>query len=173
MHVHEAIGHKRAIRRFADRPLADDDLTAILEAGRRAESSKNSQQRDFIVVRDRARLGELAGIGRYADHLAGAAAAIALVTPNPRAPGASLSLVFDVGLATESMMLAAWERGVGTCPVTVYYQARCRRILGYPDDRWCGYVLSIGYPADREDLTRPNRQGGRRTLADVVRVERW
>jgi nitroreductase len=173
MDVLDAIGHKRAIRRFADRPLSDEHLTAILDAGRRAGSSKNSQQREFIVVRDRQRLRELAGIGRYADHLAGAAVAIAIVTPNPRAAGASLSLVFDVGLAAESMMLAAWELGIGSCPVTVYYQGMCRRILGYPQERWCGYVLSIGYPAEPNELVRANRPGGRRALADLVRHEHW
>ena len=173
MDVHAAIAHKRAIRSFADRPLANEDLTAILNAGRRAGSSKNTQRRDFIVVRDRARLEELARIGAYARHLAGAAAAIAIVTPDPRAAGASLSLVFDVGLAAESMMLAAWELGVGTCPVTVYHQAMCRRILGYPLDRHCGYMLSIGYPADPADLDRPSRPAGRRRLEDIVHAERW
>jgi nitroreductase len=173
MDVRDAIHHKRAIRTFATRPLAEEDLTAILEAGRRAGSSKNGQRRDFVVVRDRARLAELSRIGAYAGHLADAGAAIAIVTPDPRAPGASLSLVFDVGLAAESMMLAAWELGVGSCPVTVYYQAMCRRILGYPGDRHCGYVLSIGYPADPADLARPNRPGGRRPLESLVHDETW
>jgi nitroreductase len=173
MDVAEAIAHKRAIRRFTERPLERDHLASILDAGRRAGSSKNNQRRDLVVVEDRDRLKELAGVGAYAGHLAHAAAAIALVAPDPRAPGASLSLVFDVGLAAESMMLAAWGLGVGTCPVTVYYQDRCRRILDYPKDRWCGYVLSIGYPADRSDLVRPNRPGGRRPLANIVHQETW
>jgi hypothetical protein len=46
-------------------------------------------------------------------------------------------------------------------------------VLGYPDDRWCGYVLSIGYPADADDLVRPNKAGGRRPLADLVHREHW
>ncbi len=173
MDVRTAIARKRVIRRFADRPLAEDDLTAILEAGRRADSSKNQQRRDLVVVLDRERLHQLATVGAYADHLAGAAAAIAIVTPDPRAAGASLSLVFDVGLAAEGMMLAAWELGVGTCPVTVYEQERCREVIGYPEDRWCGYVLSVGYPADPADLERPKRPGGRRALDDIVHHERW
>jgi nitroreductase len=173
MTVGEAIAHKRAIRTFADRPLAEDDLTAILDAGRRAGSSKNSQRREFIVVRDRDRLAALAAVGPYAGHLARAAAAIAIVTPDPRAPGASLSLVFDVGLAAESMMLAAWGRGVGSCPVTVYDHDRCRLVLGYPADLACSYLLSVGYPADPGDLTRPNRPGGRRPLDSMLHQERW
>jgi hypothetical protein len=46
-------------------------------------------------------------------------------------------------------------------------------LLGYPDDRWCEYILSFGYPADPSQLTRPNRSGRRRGLDDVVRDERW
>ena len=60
-------------------------------------------------------------------------------------------------------MLAAWEIGIGSCPATVYDQAIARDVLGHPGDRWCGYVLSFGFPADPGDLT-PTRAGGRRPL---------
>ena len=112
-------------------------------------------------------------VGRFAAHVGGAAAAVGLVTPDPTSPGASLSLVWDAGLAAENMMLAAWELGVGSCPATVYEQAVAREILDYPEDRWCGYVLSFGYPADPDDMTRPPRAGGRRPLDDVLHRERW
>jgi nitroreductase len=171
--VWTAIRAKRMVRRFADRPLTPEHLERIVDAGRHAGSSKNQQAWDFIVVEERTTLERLAAVGPFADHVAGAAAAIALVTPDPTVPGASLSLVWDAGLAAENMMLAAWELGVGTCPATVYEQAVAREILAYPDDRWCGYLLSVGYPADLEDLERPPRAGGRRPLADVVHRERW
>jgi len=61
--VEQAVAKIRAIRHFADVPLADNDLHAILDAGRRAGSSKNLQRWHFIVVRERARLRELAGVG--------------------------------------------------------------------------------------------------------------
>jgi nitroreductase len=95
------------------------------------------------------------------------------VTPDPRAPGASLSLAWDAGLAAENMMLVAWELGIGSCPATVYEQPVARDVLGFPEDRFCGWILSFGYPADPDDLTRPPKPGGRKPLDEVVRRERW
>ncbi len=168
-----AIGHRREIRRFAERPLSPGHLERILDAGRRAGSSKNTQRREFIVCRERAHLRELAEVGPYAGHLGGAAVAVALVTPDPRGPGDPLSIAFDVGLAAQNMMLAAWELGVGSCPATVYEQDLARSFLGYPESHHCEYVLSFGYPADPADLTRPLRRGGRKPLAEIVHEERW
>jgi nitroreductase len=171
--VWEAILHRRAIRRFADRPLDEADVERILAAGRRSGSSKNQQRWDFIVCRDRARLRELSVIGPWAGHLAGAAAAIALVTPDPRATEAPLSVMFDLGQAAANMQLAAWELGIGSCPATVYDHALAARLLGLPADRHCEFFLSFGYPADPGELEAPLRAGGRRPLDELVHEERW
>jgi len=173
MDVWTAIRTKRMVRRFEPRPLAPDHLTRIVDAGRHAGSSKNQQRWDFLVVEDRDRLRRLSEVGPYAGHLAGAAAAVALVTPDPRAAGASLSLAWDAGLAAENMMLAAWEVGIGSCPATVYEQSVARDALGFPEDRFCGWILSFGYPADPDELTRPPKPGGRKPLDEVVHRERW
>jgi nitroreductase len=171
--VEKAVERLRTVRRFAAEPLSDDDLEAILDAGRRAGSSRNLQRWTFIVVRERERLAALSKVGQFAGHLAGAAVAVALVTPDPHAPGAPLSVVWDLGLAAQNMMLVAWEHGVGSCPATVYDHDLCRSLLGYPDDHHCEYILSFGHPADPDAPGRPPRSGGRRALADVVRWERW
>ncbi len=171
--VWRAIATVRVIRKFADRPLEPDHLDRILKAGRRAGSSKNLQRWTFIVIRDRGRLEELAAVGPFAGHLAGAAVAIALVTPEPTAPGMPLSVVFDIGRAAQNMVLAAWELGIGSAPATVYEHDTARRILGYPDDQRCEYLLSFGYPADPAELSAPPRAGGRRDLDEMVREERW
>ncbi|HET9853287.1 MAG TPA: nitroreductase family protein [Candidatus Limnocylindrales bacterium] len=173
MDVWTAIRTKRMVRRFRDERLAAGQLERIVDAGRRAASSKNQQRWDFVAVRERERLRALSVVGPYAGHVAGAAVAVALLTPDPRAPGASLSLVWDLGLAAENMMLAAWELGIGSCPATVYDQAIARDVLGHPEDRWCGYVLSFGFPADPDDLTRPPKPGGRRPLDEILHRERW
>jgi nitroreductase len=173
MSVRDAIRTKRVVRRFADRPLEAPHLERILDAGRHAGSSKNLQRWDFIVCRDRAHLTELAGVGPWAGHLAGAAVAIALVTPDPRTADAPLSILFDLGQAAANMQLAAWELGIGSVPATVYDHDLARRSLGYPADRYCEYLLSFGYPADPAALTAPPRRGGRRPLAEIVHEERW
>ena len=173
MSVWDAVAHKRVVRTFADRPLAADDLVRILNAGRRAASSKNLQRWQFIVCRDRDHLRELAAVGPWADHIAGAAVAVALVTPDPAAADAPLSVMFDLGMAAGNMMLVAWELGIGSVPATVYEHDMARRLLGYPEDHHCEYLLSFGYPADESVLTRPNKAGGRVALTDIVHDERW
>jgi len=161
------------VRTFEARPLGADHLERILDAGRHAGSSKNLQRWDFIVVDDRDHLRALSAVGPYARHLAGAAVAVALVTPDPSAPGAALSILWDLGLAAQNMMLAAWELGIGSCPATVYEPALARELLGYPEDRACEYLLSFGYPANPDDLTRLPRPGGRRPLAGLIHPDRW
>jgi nitroreductase len=168
-----AVRSRRVIRRFADRPLEPAHLDRILRAGRRANSSKNSQRWAFIVCRDREHLRALAEVGPFAGHLAGAAVAIALVTPDPAKSGVPLSVMFDLGQAADSMMLVAWELGIGSVPATVYQHDLARELLGYPEDHHCEFLLSFGYPADPADLTRPLKPGGRRPLDVLVHEERW
>ena len=171
--VWTAVASKRAIRKFSDRPLADEVLQRILDAGRHSGSSKNTQPWTFIVCRDREHLRELSVVGDWAGHLAGATIAIALVTKDPRIVDAPLSVYWDLGQAAQNMMLVAWELGIGSVPATVYDQALVRRLLGLPDGQHCEFLLSFGYPADPAHLTRPPRAGGRRPLSDIVRQERW
>jgi nitroreductase len=173
MDLERAVETLRVVRRFRDQPLRDDDLVAILNAGRRAGSSKNLQRWHFIVIRQRVTLAALAKVGPYAGHLAGGAAAIALVTPDPAADEQPLSVMWDLGRAAQNMTLVAWARGIGSVPATVYDQELCRAILGYPADARCEYLLDFGYPADEAALTKPLKKGGRRPLDEVVYYERW
>lgn len=173
MDTWQAIDSIRAVRRFQERGPEAAHLRRILNAGRRAGSSKNLQRWAFIVVRDRDHLRELAAVGPFAGHLAGAPLAIALVTPDPAGTDAPLSVMWDLGRAAQNMVLAAWELGIGSVPATVYDQALARRLLGYPDDQWCEFLISFGYPADPAALIAPKRAGGRVTLESIVHEERW
>jgi len=173
MDVQAAIAGLRVVRSFEERALAPEHLTAILDAGRRASSSKNQQRWTFIAITERARLRDLASVGKYAGHLAGAAAAVALVTPDPGGPDEPLSVMWDLGLASQNMILVAWSMGIGSCPVTVYDQDLVRRLLGLPDGMACQFLLSFGYPADPSQLTAPKRRGGRKPLEAIVHEERW
>lgn len=168
MDVHETIGSLRAIRAFDGRPIPDDVLERILEAGRRAPSSMNEQRWAFVVSTDPAHLRELATIGDYADHVAGAAAAIALLTPEAEEPWRRESIAFDLGQCAQNMQLAAWAEGVGSVHAAVYDEARTRELLGYPAGWRCDYLLSLGYPRRRS-----TSRGGRTRLDELVHRERW
>ena len=172
MNTWEAINSVRVIRDFAERPLSAEHEARILNAARRTGSSKNEQTWAFIVIHDRDHLRQLTGVGRYADHLAGAATAVALVTPDESA-GWRNTRMWDLGRAAQNMVLAAWELGIGSAPATVFEHELASRLLGLPADRRCNYLLSFGYPADPSELTATNKGGGRKPLEAVVREERW
>ncbi|MEI6101733.1 MAG: nitroreductase family protein, partial [Eubacteriales bacterium] len=52
MNVLDAIQSRRSIRLYSDRPVEEEKLRKILEAGRLAPSASNLQNCKFIVVRD-------------------------------------------------------------------------------------------------------------------------
>ena len=169
----QAIARVRVIRSYADRPIEPEKLIAIVDAGRHAGSSQNRQRWDFILITERQTLERLGQVGRHAAHVPDATAAIALVTPDPRAPRAPLSITWDLGRAAQNIVLAAWALGIGSCPVTVHDHELARELIGYPDGRDCTYLITLGYPADLDDVARPPRAGGRKPLAEVFHRERW
>jgi nitroreductase len=171
--VREAISSQRAIREFSEREIAQQDLRRIVDAGRRAPSSKNEQRRSFIVCSDRVHLRELSTIGDYAQHIAGAAAAVALVTPEAEEGWRREGIAFDLGHAAQNMMLCAWELGIGSVHAAVYDEDRARALLGYPTGFRCDYLLSFGYPRSPDAMRVARRAGGRRSLDEVLHQERW
>ncbi len=173
MDTWKAVDSIRVVREFSDRLIDSDDLARILNAGRRAGSSKNTQRWTFVVVADKAHLQELSEVGPFAGHVAGAAVAIALVTPDPHDPQSPLSVVWDCGRAAQNMVLTAWELGIGSAPATVYDHARVSASLSLPPGQHCEYILSFGYPRDPWVLDAPKKPGGRRPLDEVVHRERW
>jgi nitroreductase len=170
MNVSEAIRTKRAVRKFQDRPLPEEVTLAILNAGRRSQSSKNEQAWQFIVIRDKGILKPLSECGPWAGHLAGAAMAVAILTPDPLA---KFQTMFDAGQAAAFMQLAAWELGVGSVPASIYEAEMARKILGFPSEWHLRIALSFGYPLDEEKITAPPKQGGRKPLDEFVHWERW
>ncbi|MCJ7512557.1 MAG: nitroreductase family protein [Anaerolineales bacterium] len=170
MEVSAAIRTKRAVREFAPTPLPVEVVSRILNAGRRAQSSKNTQPWQFIAIQDRPTLEHLAKLGTYAGHLAGAALGVALVTPDP---DQRWSILFDAGQAAAYMQLAAWELGLGSCLATIYQLDAARELLGFPSDMVCHVAISFGYPADPSVLQAPLRSGGRKVLENIVHLDRW
>lgn len=170
MDVAEAIRLKRAVREFAPTPLPEDVVARILAAGRRAQSSKNTQPWHFIAIRQRQTLEALSRLGTYAGHLAGAALGIAILTLDP---AQRWSIAFDAGQAAACMQLAAWELGVGSCIASIYEPEAAGELLQVPPDLHFEVALSFGYPADAAVLTAPPRAGGRRPLDETVRLEHW
>jgi nitroreductase len=171
METWDAVTSRRNVRRFADQPIDEAVLDRILEAGRRAPSSRNSQPWDFVVVTDRAQLRELSKVWRGGAHVADSAATIALVARETDDQRTRDTAQYDLGQATMAMMIVAADNGIGSGHSAVADQAKAREVLTLPEDRRVAYLLDLGYPADRplKPIKRPNR----RPFDDVVHKGRW
>jgi nitroreductase len=170
MNVNEAIRMKRAVRQFRDQPLPEEAVQEILQAGRRAQSSKNTQPWQFIAIRDKDTLKALSECGTYAGHLEGAALGVAILTPDP---AERFSIMLDAGQASAYMQLAAWELKIGSCLATIYDHDAARQLLGYPPRLHLNIAISFGYPVDEAYLTTPPQKGGRRPFDEIVHWDRW
>jgi nitroreductase len=171
MDTWDTIRSRRNVRQYQDRPLGEDDLRQVLEAARRTPSSSNDQRWDFVVVQDRDRLLRLAEVWQGARHIGGSAATIALIAPDESGPQVRESIAYDLGQVTMSIMIAAADLGIGTGHSSVRDQEIARDVLGFPEGHMCGWLIGMGYPADRP--LRPIRKPARRDFDDVVHWETW
>jgi nitroreductase len=171
METWDAIRARRNVRDFEDRPIAEEDLDRVLEAGRRAPSSRNWQPWDFVVVTDRDQLVELAKVWEYGQHVARSAATVALVLPVGLEVREHEIALYDLGQATMAMQIAAADLGIGSGHSAVADQDQARRVLGLPDNRYLAYLMDLGYPADRP--LRPIRTPNRRPFDQVIHRGRW
>jgi nitroreductase len=171
METWDAIRARRNVRAYTSDPIPEAALLRIAEAGWRAPSASNRQHWDFVVVTDRAQLESLSTVWQGAGHIAGAAAAIALVIPQYDDDHTRLTSYYDLGQATYAIMLAAADLGVGTGHSSVGDQDKARSILGVPSDHDVAFLIGLGYPAGRplHPLLKPNR----RPFDEVVRRGHW
>jgi nitroreductase len=146
-----AIVSRREVREYDGRPLTDDAVRRILDAGRLAGSSKNRQARRFVVVRGR--VAEVAEAVYMPRNVLSASLVVAVVTFG-KGP-----LAFDAGRAAQNMMLAAWNEGIGSCPNGIADGEAMGRALALAEAEQAAIVLSFGYPLRvRSPERRPPEQ---------------
>jgi nitroreductase len=158
-----AIASKRDLRGYADRPVPEDVLVRILDAGRLAGSARNRQPWRFVVI-ESGELGEqLAETVYEPGNVRGAAFVVAIVGRNS----------LDVGRCAQNMMLAAWNEGVGSCPNGMTDAARTAELLGLGDGEEVAIVLSFGYPTfeprpERRSAEEWSARANRKPLDEIV-----
>lgn len=161
--VFDRISTLLAVREYSDRAIPDDLVRRILEAGWLTGSSMNRQPWHFVAVRDRAlltRLGELVSSGRYT-----AQAQLAVVVAHEKESRFGVS---DASRAIQSMMLAAWDEGVGSNWTGFGGLEEVRALVGLDDTYEVLAVIPFGYPAN------PDLKGikKRRPFDEVVSQDR-
>lgn len=140
MDAYLAIVSKREIRTYDRRPLPDEVIERILDAGRIAGSSKNSQPWHFYAVTSRDLLERLAETVYASSNVREAALAVAIATRGARS-------AFDAGRAAQNMMIAAWGDGVGSCPNGMPDPDRTAALIDLDDEESVRIILTFGYPA--------------------------
>ena len=162
--VFEAARTMLAMREFAERPVPDDVLRRVVEAGRQTASARNGQPWHFVLVRDREDLRKLGSLVRTGGYTAHAAAAV--IVGYEKATGQyGMS---DVSRAIQAMLLTAWAEGVGSNWTGFGGLEGVRKEFGFPDSYDVVAVLPFGYPR-RKVVGRKRRK----PFNDVVSSERF
>jgi len=164
MDAYRAVVDKRDQRAFLLRPIPEDALGRILQAGRMTGSSKNREPNRFVVVRDRARIAALAGLSHYARWLADAAMIVVIAQTERHE--------FDAGRCAQNMMLAAWRDGIGSCPAHLPESALAQ-LLAIPESLHINRVIAFGYIDPQRTAPPKSVARSRLPLEELVHWESW
>lgn len=162
MSIYDKIITRRTIRQFKSRPLSQEILKNLVNAGRLAPSGANLQPLEFIVIDDATIKKDVFPCLKWAAYIAPegnprtgqepTAYVVVLVNEEIRPQGYE----WDVGAAMENMILTAWEEGIGSCWLLSIDRDRLRQILSVPASYRIDSILALGYPAEEsvvEELT--------------------
>lgn len=145
MDTYLAIASKRDRRDYADRPVPEEIVRRILDAGRLAGSAVNRQPWRFVVVEERSLVERLAETVYAPNNVLTARLVITVVVTGRE------QAAFDGARAVQNMFLAAWNDGVASCPNGMPEPARTAEVLGLDEGERSLIVLSFGYPARPAD----------------------
>lgn len=163
MDVFEAVRTILAVRSYQDRPVPEELVERIVEAGRLTASSMNKQPWRFIVVRERETLRRLGALAKTGPYIAQAALAIVVAVEDTR------FAVSDASRAIQSMMLTAWADGVGSNWVGFGGLNEVRNALSIPEELDVLAIVPFGYPATAVGRGKKERK----PRGEVVHGERY
>jgi nitroreductase len=189
--IYELIVNRRTIRRFKQKPIYQELLTKLVNAGRLAPSAANFQPLEFIVVNDPTLARKVFNTVKWAAYIAPAGD-----PPEGARPVAYLIILIntemkpkqgevDAAAAIENMILAALEEGVGSCWMGAIDRDQLRQIFEVPPKYQINSVLALGYPDEApvvDDMTDSIKywkdEHGvlhvpKRKLSDVIHFNRF
>lgn len=164
MNTIDAINKRVSVRKYAQKPVERDLLTQLVDAARRAPTARKIEPWEFIVVTDReilARLGEIADHGPF---IAESGACIAVYCDDTK------YYLEDGSAATENILLAATDAGLGTCWVAgdkKPYAGEVSNILSVPAKYKLVSLISVGWA---EVMPEQSRNRG---VEDVIHWDRF
>jgi len=141
MDLMEAIKERRSIRRYEEKSVPEELINKVLEAIRWTPSWANTQCWEVVVVKDiveapvlLALCGKLESSGYYKGEA-------------PTKFGDWL--MFDLGLVTQSICLAAFSLGLGTLITGLFDHDKAKEIIKVPEGYELVTIIPMGYPAKK------------------------
>jgi len=184
MEFFEALSTRRSIRRYEERPVEAEKLSAVLDAVRASPSWANQQCWRIVVVKDAATkqgLSEFSFLESFfapkgyktnpAMKALAQAPAVIVLCADPSQSGSVRGQDYylaDCGIAAQSLMLAARAQGLGTVFVGIFQEEPLRDLLGIPQSIRVVGLFPLGYPAE-EKKEGPKRK----PLEEICFNERW
>jgi nitroreductase len=148
MDILDIMKGRRSIRKFTDEPVSKDDLERLLQAARWAPSGSNRQQWRFVVVTSPT-TKDL--VRKFAPGIFDMPAAYIVICVEREAnihPIEEATYMADCAIASQNIMLTAYEMGLGTCVALSYAKAAIAEILKLPDGVEPQLLVTVGYPAE-------------------------
>ncbi len=169
MDVMEAIRTRESVREYLDRPVEEEKLLKVLEAGRLAPSAINAQEWRYVVVRDRDLRQKLMAAARGQPFVGEAPVVIACCAETDGRVMACGQTAYpiNVAISIDHMTLAAVAEGLGTCWIGSFYSDQVKDILGIPEHIRVVQLLALGYPKTLR------KTKSRRRLEEIVKYDCW
>ena len=147
MNVCEAIKTRRSVRVFDQKAISVEDLTEILDCARWSPNASNQQAWRFVVITSQPVKQMLL---RFAPGISDTPAAIILICAEEKKSYKEDKLVYmaDCAIASQSIMLAAHELGIATCPILSFSKSAWREILEIPEEIELYLAVILGYPGE-------------------------
>jgi len=156
---------RRSIRKYKNESVPEEVLHNILEAGRLSPSAVNRQPWHFIVVKDQT-VKEAIFHERYSRFIKEADFTVVGLYLPSEALTEKLSLI-DVTIALQSMVIAAWTQGVGSCWIGGFNEEKLKETLNLPDESKIVCLVSFGMP-DEEPDQRPKK-----SMKEIIHYNKW
>jgi nitroreductase len=170
MDVIDAIKTRKSVRKYIDKPIENEKLTTVLEAGRLAPSASNRQEWRFIIVRDLATRKKLVEAANRQSFVGEAPAVIVACaeTDGHIMRGGLACFPIDVAIALDHITLAAVEVGLGTCWIGAFDEMEVKEILGIPEEIRVVALMPIGYPSNPSAVEKR-----RLSFNEIMKYEHW
>jgi len=155
MEVKEALLKRRSVRKYTDEKVSASDTDILLHAAMSGPSACNKRPWEFFVVIDEAVLEKL----RSATKFSGITAPMAIIVCGNLSRALPLEMkdywIQDCSAATENILLAAVDLGLGTVWCGVYPQKRgserVSEILGLNEEQIPLNIIYVGHPAEEPE----------------------